>query len=276
MGSGKSKTMNDRTTEFDFQEIAERSTRAVTVGALHLVLGESPGKLILLDASSLTLGRGEACDLRFQVEGLSRMHARITQKEDEYVICDLQSTNGLFVNGFMTLKQALRDGDRVALGPNLVFCFRLLQIDEAMALEAVSASQARDPITGALTLDYFQEMLRFELELGQKRGFDVAVLCVHLAEGNRNQDLLMRDVASYLEGQRKAGSLLGRPGALRFMLTMAYTAKGEVERWLESLDRGLRNAFPQLNFALGAGYSRELATPGPTQLIDAASRLRRS
>lgn len=268
--------MNDRTTEFDFQEIAERSTRGITIGALHLVLGESPGKLILLDASHLTLGRGEACDLRFQVEGLSRIHARITQEEGHYQITDLQSTNGLFVNGFMTLKQVLRDGDRVALGPNLVFCFRLLQIDEAMALEAVSASQARDPITGALNLDYFLEMLRFELELGQKRGFDVAVLCVQLAESNRNQDHVLRDVAAYLESQRKAGSLLGRPGPQRFMLSMAYTSKSEVERAVDSLERGLRASFPQLSFGVGAGYSRELATAGPTQLIDAASRLRRT
>lgn len=269
--------MNDRTTEFDFQEIAERSTRALTVGALHLVVGENPGKMILLDASTLTLGRGEACDLRFQVEGLSRMHARITQQDDQYVISDLQSTNGLFVNGFMTLKQVLRDGDRVALGPNLVFCFRLLQIDEAMALEAVSASQARDPITGALTLDYFQEMLRIELELGQKRAFDLAVICIHVDEsGNRPPDLRLREVADYLEGQRKAGSLLGRPAPQRFMLSVAYTARAEVERTMDNLERGLHEQFPKLSFVVGAGFSRDLATPSPGHLIDAAARLRRS
>lgn len=261
--------MNDRTQEFDFQEIADRSARHATIGTIHLVVGETPGKFVMLDRPQLSLGRGESCDLRFAVEGVSRVHALIERSDDNlYTITDQQSTNGLFVNGFMTPRQILREGDRVALGPNLVFCFRLLQVDEASALEALSASQARDPQTGALTAAYFEEMVRVQIDLGQRRNFDLAVLCVQ-----PQADQSLPALAAYLESVQKPGSVTGRVGANRFAQTHSYTSRSEVEKTIDQLARGLREQFGAGKVALGVAYSRELAAPTPRKLLDRASNL---
>jgi len=55
---------------------------------------------------------------------LSTRHAQITQQRGAYVLEDLGSTNGTFVNGERITKTVLRDGDLLRLG-NTQLKFRL-------------------------------------------------------------------------------------------------------------------------------------------------------
>ena len=48
--------------------------------------------------SSLKLGRNESCHIRIQLGPVSREHAEILHNEDQYVIRDLASRNGTYVN----------------------------------------------------------------------------------------------------------------------------------------------------------------------------------
>ena len=266
--------MSDGTREYNYQDVADRSARYPVVGALNLLLGENPGRLVLLDAQHIKIGRDETCDLRFEIDGLSRSHALIErQAGGEYVITDLHSTNGLFVNGYQANQQALHDGDRIALGPNLVFCFRVLQLDEAMALEGLSASSSRDVATGAITSGFFEEMLQFELELGQRRNFDVALIHIQwgaFRQGREEQRVL--DLYSYLESVKKPGSLTARLGARTFAQSMSYLSRSEVDRHTEQLSRHLAEKFKDATFFVGAACSRDLATPNASKLIQKASQ----
>lgn len=62
------------------------------------------------------LGRGTDCDLRLVDNGVSRHHAEIRMEGDDFVLVDLGSTNGSFVNGQQVRKARLSDGTRVSLG----------------------------------------------------------------------------------------------------------------------------------------------------------------
>jgi len=266
--------MTDNTQEFDFRDIAERSTRYPQIGAISILVSETPGKLLLLDADVLKIGRDEGCDLRFQVDGVSRNHAQIERKAGgAYMISDLRSTNGLFVNGFQAECQFLADGDRVALGPNLVFCFRMLQLDEAHALSGLSASHARDLATGAITGPFFEEILQVQLELGQRRGFDLAVLTLHWSgfpQGREEHRVL--DIYAYLESARRPGSLTARLGPRIFGLSMSYQNRGEVEKLIDQIQRHLRDNFSDATFFVGVAFSRDLAYPSAEKLLLKASQ----
>lgn len=267
--------MDERTAEFDFHYTASRSARHPSVATLNLLLGESLGKTLVLDEDEVRLGRGTQCDLQFQVEGVSRVHARIHRsKTQRYSIEDLRSTNGVFVNGFQTLNQELKDGDRIALGPHLIFSFRTLSWDEVSALESLSASRSKDPLTGALTGPYFEEMLRFELELGQRRNFEVAVFCLEL-QGPDRRDEALNSVHSFLESHRKPGSLIGRTSTYRLSQSLAYTSRSEVEKTLDQLTEGLRASLLELQAVYGVAYSRELACPTPSLLLERAGKMTR-
>ena len=71
------------------------------------------GDLIQI-AGDVLIGRGEDCDLVVQEGHLSRQHARLTLKEGEVWLEDLESTNGTYVNDHrITAPTALGNGDRV-------------------------------------------------------------------------------------------------------------------------------------------------------------------
>jgi chromosome segregation ATPase len=62
------------------------------------------------------IGRSQTCELRIDSTSVSRHHALIMAGPLEVIIEDLNSTNGVIVNGRKVSRQVLRDGDAVTIG----------------------------------------------------------------------------------------------------------------------------------------------------------------
>jgi pSer/pThr/pTyr-binding forkhead associated (FHA) protein len=75
-----------------------------------------------LSADTLVIGRGSAADLRLDSDDVSRTHAQLMRVDDEYTIEDLDSRNGIFLNGLQVHAAVLRDGDQLQLG-DVVFTY---------------------------------------------------------------------------------------------------------------------------------------------------------
>ncbi|HEB97998.1 MAG TPA: ATP-binding cassette domain-containing protein [Thiotrichales bacterium] len=69
-----------------------------------------------LDRPECTLGRLAGCEVRLDHRSASRRHARIVQVPEGWVLEDLGSTNGTFVNGRQIERHLLRAGDRIGIG----------------------------------------------------------------------------------------------------------------------------------------------------------------
>ncbi len=69
-----------------------------------------------IDRRRVVLGRARDCDVRVADPNVSRRHAELRQEGAGYWIVDLDSTNGLEVNGTRTKREKLADGDRIKLG----------------------------------------------------------------------------------------------------------------------------------------------------------------
>ena len=65
---------------------------------------------------SVVLGRSREADLRVADVNVSRRHAELRQEGATYWIVDLQSTNGIEVNGTRETRAKLENGDRITLG----------------------------------------------------------------------------------------------------------------------------------------------------------------
>lgn len=72
-------------------------------------------QMIPLTKPVTTLGRQIGNDIVFQEECLSRFHAEILHDNDKYVLVDMNSTSGTFVNGRKIDRCALNSGDLIAL-----------------------------------------------------------------------------------------------------------------------------------------------------------------
>ncbi|NTU78605.1 MAG: FHA domain-containing protein [Chloroflexales bacterium] len=72
---------------------------------------------LLLTASACILGRSSECDVVVREGRVSRRHAQIERRGDHYILSDLGSSNGTYVNGQRLLGQhLLRNEDRIGLG----------------------------------------------------------------------------------------------------------------------------------------------------------------
>ena len=76
-----------------------------------------------LDESEILIGRNPTTDITLIDEGISREHAIILfdAEHQAFVVEDLQSTNGLKVNGKRVRSATLHDGDEIQIGNT---CFR--------------------------------------------------------------------------------------------------------------------------------------------------------
>ncbi len=86
------------------------------VAMLMVREGASPRRQWSLQGAVVVIGRGEDCHIVIEDRQASRHHARITQTEDGYVLEDLGSKNGTFLNGQpLTTPTVLKDGDEIGI-----------------------------------------------------------------------------------------------------------------------------------------------------------------
>jgi pSer/pThr/pTyr-binding forkhead associated (FHA) protein len=86
------------------------------VGRLVCISNNFPGQEWSLDKPIMVLGRTEDNDVVINHRSISRHHARVTEENGRYTIVDMQSSNGVRVNGEEYGKVELRRGDLIDLG----------------------------------------------------------------------------------------------------------------------------------------------------------------
>jgi hypothetical protein len=108
--------------------VYRKSVETEAVSAEELGLGretvslEMNGKKHELDGVETTIGRSKECDIQVPDPNVSRRHAEVRQEGAAYWAIDLDSTNGMEVNGRRLKRAKLRQGDRITVGSTeLVF-----------------------------------------------------------------------------------------------------------------------------------------------------------
>ena len=132
---------------------------------------------------SYTLGRGTSCDVFINDPQASRMHAEIAAEGEGFMITDLASANGTFVNGEAITARVLQPDDEIRIGSH-VLKFRVEEAEEVIAQFRRQAHRVRE----------------FDTVVGRKPG-----------EGGLSgnlEDVDLGQIVQVLEGGRKTGRLL--------------------------------------------------------------------
>jgi len=90
------------------------------VPTLFVIRGADQGIRIELIEPLLRLGREPSSTIHLHDTEVSRHHAELRQVETDYLISDLNSSNGTFVNGQRIRQHQLQSGDQVQLGGTLM------------------------------------------------------------------------------------------------------------------------------------------------------------
>ncbi|HEX2997100.1 MAG TPA: FHA domain-containing protein [Anaerolineales bacterium] len=106
--------------------------------------GPTPGATFALEGDQMTIGRDSTTEIVINDAEVSRRHSRLTFQGGKYVLEDLGSTNGTFVNGQrLSGPRVLKPGEVVSLGEQIVLVFEAVNLDPGATM--VSARAAAVP-----------------------------------------------------------------------------------------------------------------------------------
>lgn len=111
----------------------------------------------LFDQNVITIGARDDNDVVLDDDTVSRHHCRIVQEDDAYVLVDLNSTNGTFVNG-VQIREAY-------LTPNILFRvgntdLRFSPIDETMPVEPSQTERLGDIVGRSVAMREIFDILQ--------------------------------------------------------------------------------------------------------------------
>ncbi len=109
------------------------------MGTILIVAGRDRGGYYPLTEPATVIGRDESCDIQIVDEMISRRHMQIARREEQdvqrFFMTDLQSANGVFINGRQVSDEIeLNDGDTIKIGESKLFFStkRFRDLDTAM------------------------------------------------------------------------------------------------------------------------------------------------
>ena len=103
--------------------------------------GEKAGQRWTLQSDLTVVGRGNECDLLLPERQISRQHIRIRRSGGQYIVEDLDSKNGTWVNGqVLKGEQLLQDGDEI----NLAMAVKVVFM-ETEATAPIARAEAKNP-----------------------------------------------------------------------------------------------------------------------------------
>lgn len=90
--------------------------KVTSCARLVMLAGPEPGREVELTAELYVIGRSDEANFRIEHPSISRAHARIDLESGKWTISDLDSSNGIEINGAKKDDYVLKAGDIVLLG----------------------------------------------------------------------------------------------------------------------------------------------------------------
>lgn len=198
---------------------------------LLVIRGRSVGQVLELAGPSAVIGRSLDADFTIDDVAVSRRHAQVEHGPDGFAIRDLDSTNGVFVNGIRILRQPLRDGDRIQVGTTTILKFCFQDDVEASFQRKLYDSATRDSLTGLYNRRFFVETLEVDFSYAVRNGTPLSLLLLDLDHfkgvndtfGHMAGDSVLRETAELIQRGLRAEDVAARHGGEEFAVLLRYT-----------------------------------------------------
>src|SRR5215218_2650542 len=148
---------------------------------LAAISGKLKGAIFALNEESLIIGRETAANLCIADASVSRRHSKLEKNDTGFVLTDLESLNGTFVNDVPVKSRLLEHGDRVRIGDSqFVFLTHEgdaaskssdVKLDEAQVLSASTVQIRFDDAIYQMTRD-LSALMKISTTINSIRGLD--------------------------------------------------------------------------------------------------------
>lgn len=104
-------------------------------------------KELKIDQDEIIIGRDSGNDVQIDNVAVSRKHTKIIRNQNHYLIEDLNSTNGTFVNGKKINKKFLKEDDEISIGKHSlqVILEERLAISKANKIKGIDSTYKLGP-----------------------------------------------------------------------------------------------------------------------------------
>ena len=213
--------------------------------------GPHAGYVHRLQGDQLLVGRAPECDVQLVEEGVSRRHAELTRAGDQWLLNDLHSTNGTWLNDQRVQgATALRDGDRIRIGVKALLAYELQDEHEEEMRRRMYELATRDPLTGAYNRRFFVERLSSELASAKRRSDPLSLLALDIdffkrindtpGLGHPAGDAVLKEFVRRLQSRLRAEDTFARVGGEEFMIIVRNDLAG-AQRLAERLCAVIRD-----------------------------------
>ena len=195
-------------------------------GCLIVIYGHEMGRRVHVTTEPLIIGRSPKCEIQVDQESVSRNHCRIRFEGGEFLVRDLGSTNGTYVNDNLVQEEGrLRHGDQLKVG-RTILKFIVGDDVEVEYHEEIYRLMTTDGLTQLHNKRYFDEMLDREVARAKryKRSFSLLVFDIDLFKhindrfGHLAGDAILRQLGAVLLGRLRVNDVLARIGGEEFAL----------------------------------------------------------
>lgn len=195
------------------------------IAYLVVIYGTELGRRIALGAADIECGRVMQTDIPLDDDAVSRKHARFAWTGSSYIVRDLGSTNGTFVNDVNVRERTLADGDQIKIG-RTIFKFIYGGNVELAYHEAIYHLMTFDGLTQTHNKRSFETTLEREVARGvrYKRSLSLVMFDIdHFKKindelGHLAGDAVLRQLAALIAANVRREDVLARVGGEEFAL----------------------------------------------------------
>jgi diguanylate cyclase (GGDEF)-like protein len=260
---------------------------AKTYHLLVHVQGTELGRVRELKADQTLIGRSTDADLWLGDDGVSRRHARLVRSGTDFILEDLKSANGTFVQGERITTRKLADGDQIQLGPAAIFRYSVTDDDQKALLEQLYSTSVTDSLTGARNREYLDSLLITELSYAERHDHDLSFVLFDLDHfksvndtyGHPAGDSVLIAVAEAVRNQLRAEDSLCRYGGEEFCVVLrtidlagAHAMGERIRAVIQDLTIEHEALKLKATTSVGCSTRRELPEPSAASLISLADQ----
>jgi diguanylate cyclase (GGDEF)-like protein len=204
-----------------------------------VITGADFGRVFLLDKPEIVLGRSDEADIKVDDEKVSRQHLKIAfvksrvqnSEQMHAIVTDLNSRNGIFINGLRVHKQELSNGDKLKVGKTILK-FEVKDYLDVAYHNKLYQQATCDPLTGLMNRHYLQHELSKFIALSARynRTFSVIMLDIDFfkrvndAYGHAVGDNVLKEVAHILLNNVRDQDIAARFGGEEFIILLPETS----------------------------------------------------
>jgi two-component system, cell cycle response regulator len=160
--------------------------------------------------------------------GVSRAHARFVWESGAYVLEDLGSANGTYVNGERKTRTQVEDGDVLQFGPSAVFRYSVTDADQEAMLQQLYDASVTDSLTGAFNREHFDNRLDSEISFSKRHETPLSLLLLDIdlfkqvndTYGHQAGDAVLVEMSGAISSNLRAEDVLARYGGEEFAVIL--------------------------------------------------------